>query len=62
MRIALRETRETRVAIRIIVACELAAHSSVARYEDEARQMASIFGAIIVKKRANMRRKNPSPF
>jgi four helix bundle protein len=59
MRIALREARETRIAIRVIVACELAAHATVGRYEDEARQLAAIFGSIIVNKRKNMKKKPP---
>lgn len=54
MRIALREAKETRVAIRLIVACRLAAHAAVAPYEDEARQMAAIFAKIIVNKKAGM--------
>ena len=56
MRIALREAKETRVAIRLIVACKLEAHESVGRYEDEARQLAAIFGSIIVNKKASMKR------
>lgn len=56
MRIALREAKEARVAIRLIIACELAGQEAVARYEDESRQMASIFGKIIVNKKANMKR------
>lgn len=55
MRIALREVKEARVAIRLIVACELAAHHAVKEYEDEARQMALIFAKIIVNKQANMK-------
>lgn len=54
MRIALREVKEARVAIRLIVACELAAHQAVAGCEDEARQMALIFAKIIVNKKANL--------
>jgi four helix bundle protein len=56
MRIALREVKEARVAIRLMVACELAGHGVVCRYEDEARQMALIFAKIIVNKKANMTR------
>ena len=58
MRIALREARETRVAIRLIVACELAACVAVAPFEDEARQMAAIFATIIVNKKAGMARRS----
>ena len=61
MRIALREAKETRVAIRLIVACQLAAHEAVGPYEDEARQMAAIFATIIVNKKASMRRKQRAP-
>jgi len=60
MRIALREAKETRVAIRLIVACQLAAHASVGQYEDEARQMAAIFATIIVHKKASMARRTRS--
>ena len=56
MRIALREVKEAHVAIRLIVACELAGHQSVSVHEDEARQMALIFGKIIVNKKANLGR------
>ena len=61
MRIALREAKETRVAIRLIVACRLAAYEAVGPYEDEARQMAAIFATIIVNKKASMRRNRPGP-
>ena len=47
MRIALREAKETRVA----------AYGSVARFEDEARQMAAIFATIVVNKKASMNRR-----
>ena len=56
MRIALREAKEARVAIRIIVRCELAGHAAVAKHEDEMRQIALIFAKIIVNKRASMAR------
>lgn len=54
MKIALRETKEAHVAIRIIVKCNLANAAKVAQYEDETNQMASIFAAICRSKRANM--------
>ena len=54
MRIALREAKEARVAIRIIVRCKLAGYETVAGYEDEAKQLALIFGKIIVNKKASM--------
>lgn len=59
MQIALREIKEARVAIRLIVACELTAYASVGPYEDEARQLALIFAKIIVNKKATMKRKRP---
>jgi four helix bundle protein len=55
MRIALREVKEARVALRLILACELAGHQVVSSYEDEARQMALIFAKIIVTKKANLK-------
>ena len=55
MRIALRETKEARVALRIIATCELAGCERVAPYEDEVRQLALIFGKIIVNMKASMR-------
>ncbi|MGH9219220.1 MAG: four helix bundle protein [Vicinamibacterales bacterium] len=57
MRLALREIKEARVAIRLIVACELAGHQDVAAHEDEARQLALIFAKIIVSKKANLERR-----
>ena len=57
MRIALRETREATKAIRIIVRCKLGGYQAVGRYEDESRQMAAIFGKIIVNKKAGMARR-----
>ena len=60
MRIALREAKETRVAIRLLMACRLAGSENVGKYEDEANQMASIFSAIVKNKKANMRNKPPS--
>jgi four helix bundle protein len=55
MRIALREAKETCVAIRFIVRCRLEGHEAIAKYADEANQMASIFHAIVKNKRANMK-------
>jgi four helix bundle protein len=60
LRIALREAKEARVAIRIIVRCELAGHAVVGKHEDEMRQMALIFAKIIVNKRASMARRSRS--
>jgi four helix bundle protein len=57
MRIACREAKEARVAIRIIVKCELEGYAGVPKYADEANQLASIFSAIVRNKRANMKTK-----
>ena len=54
MRIALREAKETRVAIRLVTACRLTGAVEVGKYEDEANQMASIFSAIVQNKKASM--------
>jgi four helix bundle protein len=59
MRIALREAKETNVAIRVIRRCELAGHDRLGAAEDESAQMARIFGKIIVNKKANMRGARP---
>ena len=56
MRIALREARESRIAIRVITECRLASWQDVERFEDEARQLSLIFGKIIVNKKARMNR------
>ena len=56
MQIALREIKETRVAIRLIIACELTGHPDVEACEDEARQLGLIFAKIIVNKKANISR------
>jgi hypothetical protein len=53
-RVALREAKETRDAIRLLTACDLAGARTVGEYEDEANQMASIFSAINQNKKANM--------
>jgi four helix bundle protein len=58
MRISLREIKEARVALRLLIACELAGHEAVGAYEDEARQMALIFAKIIVNKKANLERRS----
>jgi four helix bundle protein len=57
MRIALREVKEARVAIRLIIKCKLAGYAAVGGYEDEARQLGLIFGKIIVNKMANIKRR-----
>ena len=59
MRIALREAKESHVGIRVIVRCRLAGWKAVEKFQDEARQLAAIFGKIIVNKKASMQRKLP---
>jgi hypothetical protein len=60
MRISLREAKEAHVAIRIIVRCKLAGHADVAKYLDEADQLAAIFFTIVKNKAANMEAKRNS--
>jgi hypothetical protein len=62
MRIALREVKEARAAIRLMVVCELAGFEGVAKYEGEAKQMSLTFGKIIVNKKAGMKRARPPRF
>jgi four helix bundle protein len=57
MRIACREAKEARVAIRIIAQCQLEAYSSIVKYEDEANQLASIFSAIVRNKKESMKQR-----
>jgi four helix bundle protein len=59
MRIALREAKESHVEIRVIVRCRLAGWDAVEKFQDEARQLAAIFGKIIVNKKASMKRTRP---
>ena len=59
MKISLREAKESRVAIRVIVRCQLAGWRDVKDFEDEARQLTLIFAKIIVNKKAGMKRKPP---
>jgi four helix bundle protein len=56
MRIALREAKESHVGIRIVVRCQLAGWQQLQGFQDEARQLAAIFGKIIVNKKASMKR------
>ena len=60
MRIALREIKESRVEIRVIVRCRLAGWKEVGKYADEARQLTLIFAKIIVNKKASMKRARDS--
>ncbi len=54
MKIALREAKEARKALRFITRCELANHREVEGLEDEARQLACIFATIIIRKKESM--------
>ena len=58
MKIAVREAKETVVAIRIIVRCKLARSEELAQHQDEANQLASIFFTIVKNKRENMKRED----
>jgi four helix bundle protein len=60
MRIALREAKEAHVNIRIIATCRLASSDRVARFQDEANQLASIFATIVRNKLENMARERHS--
>ena len=51
LRIALREVKEAHVEIRVIARCRLAGWNGVAQFQDEAKQLAAIFAAIIVNKK-----------
>jgi hypothetical protein len=55
MRISLREIKEARVAMRLIVQCKLAEHETLAKYFDEAGQLVAIFMTIVRNKDANMK-------
>jgi four helix bundle protein len=48
MKITLRETRECKVRIRLLVECRLAGHRGLASLQNEALQLASIFAAILI--------------
>ena len=52
MKVALREGKESRRCLRFITTCRLTNHDKIAGLEDEARQIASIFAAIILKVKA----------
>ena len=55
MRISLREIKEARVVMRVIVQCKLAEHEKLAKYLDEAGQLVAIFMTIVRNKSANMK-------
>ena len=57
MKIALREAKEARKALRFITRCELANYREVGGLEDEARQRATIFATIMIKKKHPWRRR-----
>jgi four helix bundle protein len=52
MKIALREAKESRRCLRFVTSCRLANHQKIGGLEDEARQLASIFAAIVIKTKA----------
>lgn len=54
MRIALREVKESRVALRLILQCQLAGSKSTEGLDREAGELAAIFAAIIIRKKENM--------
>jgi four helix bundle protein len=51
MKIALREAKESRRCLRFVKVCRLANHERLGNLEDEARQIASIFAAIVINTR-----------
>ena len=55
MRISTREAKEAHVAIRLITACGLEGALNVAKFQDEANQLASIYSTIVRNKKANMK-------
>jgi four helix bundle protein len=55
MRISLREIKEARVVMRVIVRCKLAQYESVEKHLDEAGQLVAIFMTIVKNKDANIR-------
>ncbi len=52
MKIALREAKESRRCLRFVANCRLANFDRIGGLEDEARQIASIFAAIVIKTKA----------
>jgi four helix bundle protein len=54
MKIALREAKESRKALRFITRCKLANYREIEGLEDEARQLAAIFATIIIRKKQSM--------
>ena len=61
MRISLREIKEARVVMRVIVQCKLAEHETLAKYLDEAGQLVAIFMMIVRNKDANMKARTLNP-
>jgi len=51
MKIALREAKESRRCLRFLKVCRLANHQRLGNLEDEARQIAAIFAAIVINTR-----------
>jgi four helix bundle protein len=60
MRISLREIKEARVVMRVIVRCKLANHEELATHLDEAGQLVAIFMTIVKNKDASVRARAPS--
>jgi four helix bundle protein len=52
MKIALREAKESRRCLRFVTSCHLTNHDRIGGLEDEARQLASIFAAIVINTKA----------
>jgi hypothetical protein len=47
MKVVLRETKEARLWLRIIIKCKLQQHACLGKLPDEARQLTLIFAAIV---------------
>ena len=54
MKIALREAKESRKALRFVSRCKLLNWEKIDGLEDEGRQLASIFATIIINKKRSM--------
>jgi len=52
MKIALREAKEARVCLRLLIHCKLTNYESLDSLEDESRQISSILASILIKVRA----------
>jgi four helix bundle protein len=56
MKIALREAKESRRALRFLKECHLANYGKLGNLEDEARQISLIFATIIINTKARLER------